>query len=38
MVETLQKLKEGKSVQVPVYNFVTHSRAKQPVSNVDPML
>jgi len=29
-VETLAKLKEGKSVQVPIYDFTTHSRlAKQ---------
>lgn len=26
MVETLQRLKEGKSVDVPLYNFSTHSR------------
>ena len=29
-VETLAKLKEGKSVQVPIYDFTSHSRlAKQ---------
>lgn len=27
-VETLRKLKEGKRVDVPIYNFVTHSREK----------
>ncbi|GLH02024.1 Uridine-cytidine kinase [Gryllus bimaculatus] len=26
LVETLQRLKEGKKVEVPIYNFVTHSR------------
>lgn len=24
--KTLQRLKEGKKVEVPIYNFVTHSR------------
>ncbi|XP_054153881.1 uridine-cytidine kinase-like 1 isoform X2 [Oppia nitens] len=28
MNETLRKLKEGKRVEVPIYNFVTHSREK----------
>lgn len=32
MIETLQKLKEGKRVDVPIYNFVTHSREKRRVS------
>ncbi|KAJ1529518.1 hypothetical protein ONE63_006291 [Megalurothrips usitatus] len=26
LAETLQRLKEGKKVEVPIYNFVTHSR------------
>lgn len=26
--ETLKKLKEGKRVEVPIYNFVTHGREK----------
>lgn len=26
LFETLQRLREGKKVEVPVYNFVTHSR------------
>jgi uridine kinase len=26
MIEVLQRLKEGRKVEVPVYNFVTHSR------------
>lgn len=30
--ETLKRLKEGKSVEVPIYNFKTHSRDKQQVS------
>jgi uridine kinase len=28
---TLQRLKEGKKVEVPVYNFVTHSRESRTV-------
>ena len=35
MVETLRKLKEGKMVEVPVYDFNTHSRAKYTVSYKD---
>lgn len=26
LVATLQRLKEGKKVDVPIYNFVSHSR------------
>lgn len=26
MVDVLRKLKEGRKVEVPIYNFVTHSR------------
>ena len=33
LVDTLHKLKEGKHVDVPVYDFVTHSRAKYKVSH-----
>lgn len=29
LIETLRKLKEGKRVDVPIYNFVTHSREKR---------
>lgn len=29
LIETLKKLKEGKRVEVPVYNFVSHSREKR---------
>ncbi|XP_077496693.1 uridine-cytidine kinase-like lethal (2) k01209 isoform X6 [Amblyomma americanum] len=29
LIETLKKLKEGKRVEVPIYNFVTHSREKR---------
>lgn len=32
LVDTLHKLKEGKHVDVPIYDFVTHSRAKYKVS------
>ncbi len=32
LVQTLGKLKEGKRVEVPVYDFATHSRAKYTVS------
>jgi uridine kinase len=28
LIETLGRLKEGKSVEVPIYNFTTHSREK----------
>lgn len=28
MVKTLRDLREGKSVQVPIYDFCTHSRVK----------
>ena len=31
-MDTLQKLKEGKHVDVPIYDFVTHCRAKYKVS------
>lgn len=33
LIETLGKLKEGKRVEIPVYNFVTHSREKTTVSD-----
>lgn len=36
LIETIRKLKEGKSVDVPIYNFVTHSREKRTVSNLIP--
>ncbi|XP_064486888.1 uridine-cytidine kinase-like 1 isoform X2 [Ornithodoros turicata] len=29
LIETLQKLKDGKRVEVPIYNFVSHSREKR---------
>lgn len=32
MVDVLRKLKEGRKVDVPVYNFVTHSREQTTVS------
>ena len=32
LVETLARLKSGKKVEIPVYNFTTHSREKQTVS------
>lgn len=28
LIDTLRKLKDGKRVEVPVYNFVTHRREK----------
>ncbi|XP_062611594.1 uridine-cytidine kinase-like 1 [Saccostrea cucullata] len=28
LIKTLRRLKEGKKVEVPIYNFVTHSREK----------
>lgn len=33
MFQTLQRLKEGRKVEVPIYNFVTHSRESRTVSN-----
>lgn len=30
---TLQRLKEGRKVEVPIYNFVTHSRESRTVSS-----
>ncbi len=32
LVETLEKLKKGKKVEVPIYNFVTHRRDPKSVS------
>lgn len=32
LVETLQRLREGRKVEVPIYNFVTHSRETRTVS------
>ena len=32
LVETLKRLKSGKKVEIPLYNFTTHSREKQTVS------
>lgn len=32
LVATLRKLKQGKSVKIPVYNFTTHNRQKDWVS------
>lgn len=32
LIQTLTKLKEGKRIEVPVYDFATHSRAKYTVS------
>ncbi|XP_033736949.1 uridine-cytidine kinase-like 1 isoform X1 [Pecten maximus] len=29
LIKTLQRLKEGKNVEVPMYNFITHGRDKQ---------
>ncbi|KAL5017456.1 hypothetical protein ScPMuIL_007045 [Solemya velum] len=29
LISTLKRLKEGKSVEVPIYNFITHNRDKQ---------
>ena len=31
VVETLTRLKEGKNVEVPIYNFSTHGREKEKV-------
>lgn len=32
LIKTLRRLKDGKKVEVPIYNFVTHSREKQSVN------
>ncbi len=32
LIETLKKLKEGKKVEVPIYNFVSHRREQKTVS------
>lgn len=32
LILTLQRLKEGRKVEVPIYNFVTHSRESRTVS------
>lgn len=29
IISTLKKLKQGRSVQVPIYDFTTHSRKKE---------
>ena len=34
LFETLKRLKAGKSVEIPSYNFNTHARDKHRVSNV----
>lgn len=36
LVATLRKLKQGKSVKIPVYDFTTHGRQKDWVSCVLP--
>lgn len=32
MADVIERLKEGRKVEVPIYNFVTHSRETQTVS------
>lgn len=32
LVDTLKRLKSGKQVEIPLYNFTTHGRDKQTVS------
>ncbi len=34
LYETLKRLKEGKNVDVPIYNFTTHKRETQQVSDL----
>lgn len=36
LVATLRKLKQGKSVKIPVYDFTTHGRQKDWVSQKTP--
>lgn len=33
LVGVLQRLREGKKVEVPIYNYVTHSRENRTVSD-----
>jgi len=37
LVQTLKRLKSGKQVEVPMYNFTSHSREKQTVSILFPV-
>lgn len=32
LIATLERLKEGRKVEVPIYNFMTHSRENRTVS------
>jgi len=32
LTATLQRLKDGKKVEVPIYNFITHARETKTVS------
>lgn len=34
LIPTLKRLKEGKKVDVPIYNFVTHCRENKTVRNI----
>ncbi len=34
LVDTLKKLKEGRQVEVPIYDFSTHSRSKEVVRSL----
>ena len=34
LAETIAKLRDGKRVDVPIYNFVSHSREKRTVNNI----
>lgn len=34
LAATLQRLKEGRKVEVPIYNFVTHCRENRTVSRL----
>lgn len=33
MIDVLTKLKEGRKVEVPIYNFITHGREVETVSS-----
>ncbi len=35
LIETLKRLKEGKSVDIPIYNFVHHRREKETVCSME---
>lgn len=37
LVSCLQRLREGKKIEVPIYNYVTHSRESRTVSFIEQL-